>query len=887
MSKSKEIIFFVAVLLFSFSLVYSQSKETGAIIGKVVDTDAKPLPGVSVLLSSPNLIGGPQTALTSQDGRYRFVALPPGRYSVEASLVGFVKAKSERIDVTVGVTLTSDFVLRAGAIETTIDVIGKAPLIDLHASTTAEISLDQTYLQLIPSRNVTTSIVMMAPGVTYTGSAFGGEEDSGVLSQTDGVNNTESTYGSGMAVRLDYNAIQEARIMGVGAPAEYDGIGGIVADMVTKSGGNKFQLSGGFIYEGKSWNSTNTSVASLKPPVEQYLDANANIGGPLVKDKLWYFGSFRYERNRQDVTGFSSPIDDKKYNALLKLTAQVLKNTRLQGFFDLEGWKTANWNATSLTSPEAAASFKLNNNVWNASLLHIFGSSTFLEAKVAGFSGRQTFQGNQGTDVPGHVDLATGNSTANFALQGDTPISRVQVSAALSHHADDFIGTHDFKFGVQYETASSKNYLAYSGGQEYLDVLGQPYVLAISEGSRSNTTNTTLSFFAQDSWNVGDRLTINPGLRLNVYRGFGNNAQRTDYKNSVIAPRIGVSYDLFGDKSTAIKAHYGWYYSAMLANFYQGIDNITSPLTYALWMGPGVGYVDVVTLNRQGSYSMDPDVKHPRQDEFTVAVERTLFKDLSLSVTYINRRGRNFIQDVNYTGQFVESSLVDPVTGQTISVWQQTNPGVNQYIYTNPQVGGAYSIVMIDPSRKYQGLEFVLNKRFSDNWMMIASYTYSRSRGTFSTEFGGSQPGIYGLYNDPNNQTNAFGRPNDDPTHMFKLQATATLPWGILFGTNFTTMSGSTYTETVQVLLAQGITSIRLEPMGSHRLRPYTNLDFRLEKQLKFGDAFMMGVFANAFNLLNRSVPVAVVNLAGANFGSPISLNTPRAIRAGIRLSFY
>lgn len=888
MLKSKgRFLFFVVAVLVAFGFARAQSKETGAIIGKVADADLKPLPGVSIVLSSPNLIGGAQSALTNTDGRFRFVALPPGRYTVEASLTGFVKAKNERIDLSVGQTLSADFVLRLGGLETTVDVVGKAPLIDVRGSSTAEISLDQTYLQLMPSRNMTAAIVQMAPGVTTTGSAFGGEEDSGVLSQTDGVNNTESTYGSGMAVRLDYNSVQEARIMGVGAPAEYDGFNGIVADMVTKSGGNKFQMNGEFIYQGRSWNSTNTPIASLRPPVQQYLDANANIGGPFIADRLWYFASFRYERTQQDVTGFSSPIDDKKYNALFKLTAQVDEKTRLQGFFDLERWSTANWNATSLTSPEAAASFKLNNNVWNASLLHIFSSSTFLEAKIAGYSGEQIFQGNQGLNVPGHVDLVTGRSTGNYYLQGDMPFRRLQVNAALSHHVEEFLGTHDFKFGVQFDSAGAKNQQGYSDGKEYLDVMGMPYVLAKSAGFRSDATTTTLSFFAQDTWNVSDRLTINPGLRFNSYRGYGNITGQTDYKNSVLAPRIGLTYDLFGNNRTVLKAHYGWYYSAMLANFYKNMDDVTAPLTYAMWFGPAIGYSDVVTITRQGAYSMDPNIKHPRQDEFTMAVEQALMKDLTFSLTYIYRTGRNFIQDVNTTGQYLETSFVDPGTGKTVNVWLQTNPGDNKFIYTNPQTGGAYDVVKVDPSKKYQGLQFVLNKRFSDNWMLVASYTYSLSKGTFSTQFGGTQPGIYGMYNDPNSQTYAYGSPNDDPTHMFKLHGTAALPFGILFGANFTLMSGTTYTQQLPVMLPQGLMYIRLEPQGSRRLQSYSSLDFRLEKQFKIGDTFMVGVFADGFNLLNRSVPVAVLANAGASFETPISLSDPRAFRAGVRFSFY
>ena len=880
-------LFVVFIFLLPISLAYSQSKETGAIVGTVKDDELKPLPGVSVILSSPNLIGGPKTATTNEYGKYRFVALPPGTYSVDVKLEGFVPAKSERIELSVGVTLTADFVLKVGGIEKTIEVIGKPPLIDVRGSSTAEIALDRSYLENIPNRNVTLGIVNLAPGVTNTGSAFGGEENSGILAESDSVNNTESLYGSGMAVRLDYNAVQEAKIMGVGAPAEYDGIEGIMANMITKSGGNNLQAHGEFIYEGKSWNSSNTSIEALKPPVESYYDANAYLGGPLIKDKLWFFTSFRHERTKQDVTGFSSPIDDKKYNGLFKVTAQATKSTRIQGFFDLERWKIDNWNATSLTSPEAAYAFDLHNNVWNASLLHTFSNSTFLEAKIAGYSGAQVFQGNEGKDTPSHYDLVTGRATGNSGYYGNMPIQRLQLNASLSHHAEDFIiGTHDFKFGVQYENGNSQLQQGYSGGKEYIDVLGSPYLLIKWAGFESHTDCRTLSFFAQDSWNVTSRLTINPGLRYNLFRGIGKITDQTIYKNSGVAPRIGFSYNLFGDNSTVLKAHYGWYYSSLKGNYFKAIDDKYQPLTYSIWLGPGVGYFDFLTLNLGGTYKMDPNIKHPRQEEFTVALERELIKDFSLSVTYILRNGENFIQDVNYTGTYVPQQIVDPGTGKTITVWLQTNPGNNKYILTNPGVGGPYDAVKVDPKKRYQALEFVLNKRFSNKWMMIASYIFSKTRGTFSNEFGGSQPGLYGLYNDPNNQTNAYGSPNDDPTHMFKLQATTILPFGISCGINFTYESGTTYTRTLPVLLPQGLVYINAEERGARRLKPYESLDFRIEKQFYLGDRYKLGVFADAFNLFNRSVATAVLNTSGPNFENPISLTSPRAIRAGVRFFF-
>jgi outer membrane receptor protein involved in Fe transport len=880
-----ELIILGIALLLIVSFSFSQSKETGAIEGTVKDDNLEPLPGATVSLSSPNLIGGDQTMLTSGSGKYRFVALPPGTYTVEVSLEGFQSAKRVGIKLSVGLTLTADIILKLGEITEEVVVTAESPLIDLKSSATSEVALTKDYLENIPTGNVTLEIVNLAPGVTNTGSAFGGEENSGVHAQSDGVNNTEATFGSGMAVRLDYNIVEEAKIMGVGAPAEYGGVEGIIANMITKSGGNDFQVHGEFIYQDKSWNSRDVDDVNLIPPAQKYYDINAYLGGPIVKDRLWFFGAFRRVKFEEDVTGYPDPIDNRQNNYFFKLTAQPAGKTRIQAFFDRETWDIDNWNANAATTPEAAWVFDLHNSVWNFSLFHIFSKSTFLEAKVAGYSGAQIFEGNQGRDVPSRYDVVTGITTGNAGQYGDVPMQRFQVSGALSHHAEEFIGkSHDFKIGIQFGSGSSQIDQGFSGGKLYYDIMGYPYAYNAWEGVESDIESRTISFFAQDTWRITDRLTINPGLRYNIFRGIGKNLNETIYKAEGFAPRIGFNYNLFGDNSTVLKAHYGWYFASMKGSYYKNIDDIINDYVFYLWLGPAIGYFEFLRVPLQGAYSMDPDIKHPRQDELTVGIERELITDLSLSVSYILRTGKNFIQEVNTTGMFVQAPYPDPETGQPINVWVQTNPGQNELLYTNPEVGGPYDVVKVNPRRKYQALEFVLNKRFSNRWMLLASYVYSKAEGTFGNEFGGSQP-AWGYYTDPNNQINMEGRPVNDPRHMFKLQGTVLLPLDFSIGANFSYISGTTYDRSIPVLLPQGLVYVRTEERGSRRLDPFITMDVRVEKQFNFSTT-RVGVFLDAFNLFNRSVPIAVQNAPGPNFEKAVALSQPRGLRLGIRFFF-
>ncbi|MEN8162763.1 MAG: TonB-dependent receptor [Acidobacteriota bacterium] len=870
------------------SWTYSQSMETGAIEGTVQDDQGNFVFGATVTISSPHLIGGDQTATTNKNGKYRFVVLPPGTYSVDAATPGFTPQRLVDLRLSVSTTLTADFTLKLGEIKDEITVLAEAPLIDVVSSSTSNIVLQEDFLRNIPTGQDSRTIVNLAPGVTNSGSAYGAEENSGVQPQADGVNTTEATSGSNMAVRLDYNIVQETNIHGVGAAAEYGGVDGVIANMITKSGGNSFKGHVEYIHQDEGWNSTNTSVEELTPPGKSYADANFYLGGPIVRDKVWFFGAYRHVGEETQVTGFDHPMDQKMDNIFLKITAQPSARTRIQGFYEYETNDVDNYGANALTSPEAAMVFDLHNNVWNFSLFHIFSDSTFLEAKFAGYDGAQLIDGKAGRDVPSRDDLATGMSYDNSFMYVDMPVQRLQLDTALSHYTDQFLsGSHDFKVGAQYEKGSTQVVQGVNGGMSYTEMAGEPYLLVEWGGVESDIESTTLSFFAQESWRVNDRLTINPGLRYNIYRGEGNNTGQTIYEAEGLAPRLGFSYNLFGDNKTILKGHYGWYYSGMKGNYYKSIDDVIHDYVMSIWMGPDVGYYEFLRFTSENTYSMDPNIDHPRTEEFTIGVQRELSKDLSLSATYIHREGKDSIQTVNTTGEYVEMPYTDPETGEVSTIWAQTNPGEDQYQYTNPDAGGPYDVVMLDPKMEYDSFSLTLNKRYSNRWMLLASYVYTDITSTFGNSFGDTQPRPgAGLYSSPNAQINAEGRPNNDPTHMVKIQGTANLPLDFSLGMNFTYVSGTTYQRnSFPEMLPQGLVSFMTEQQGARRLDDHISLDLRLEKQFSFGDN-KLGIFVDAYNLLDRSVPTAVYTTAGENFENPTALSTPRGVKAGLRFFF-
>ncbi len=875
------------IIFFIFSLSsFSQSKETGAIQGRVVDQNGNPVPGATVIISSKSLVQGEITAITGENGKFRFVALPPGEYSIEAQLEGFTPAKRTGLRLHVGMTLTVDLKLTIGELKETIEVVAKPPLVDVKDSSTAATNLTKELLQNIPNSQFVTNIVNLAPGV-HNSSAFGGAAYSGVSYQVDGVDVSDPEGGTAW-VFLDYNVIEEAKVMSLGLPAEYGGFTGAILNTVTKSGGNTFEGHAEFLYQGDDWNDSNSDDPDLQPPKQGFFDGNFHLGGPIIKDKLWFFLGLQYYRTKRYPAGFPEPVDYKQPRSFIKFTYQPNRDNRVQAFFEYDRYDGINRGASAKTSPEATVEQKSPEKVWNVSYLHIFSDTTFMEAKFAGYVGYYYLEPEQGRDVAGHIDAATGWATVNAAYYFLADRSHYQGNLSVSHHAEDFIkGSHDFKFGVELEKNWTRNRYGYNGGGiMYYDYNGEPYLAFGYEGYDVDADTFRVSMYAQDSWTISDKLTINPGVRVNIYRGYLKHLDETVYKTMGVAPRIGITYDVFGDHTTAIKAHYGRYYEGLYSAYFYNLDPNRSD--FVLYYVPQYGQlIELVRWPYENVYSIDENIKHPYMDQFTIGIEKELMTDVSISLTYIYRKNKDLIDAVNYTGEYNMITVTDPETGQKYNAYDQINPGEDKYIITNPKEG-LYPICGFTPYRKYEGFEIVLNKRFSNKWQLLASYVYGKATGNYNNNFwggSGSNVGQSSVFKDPNYQINAEGHLTYDPTHMLKLQGTVVLPLDIYFNFYFSYISGNTYTRTLRVFLSQGVRPIFTEPRGSRRLPALKNLDMRIEKVFKF-EKIRVGLILDVFNVFNTGVATSVYPYVGSSFEDVLSMNMPRGYRAGIRFFF-
>ncbi|MFH1946273.1 MAG: TonB-dependent receptor [Acidobacteriota bacterium] len=859
----KSLVCLLGVFLLIAPLALSQSRETGAIGGTVLDDEGVPLPGVTMSVTSPNLIR-PRSMMTDASGQFRFPALPPGFYAIKVELAGFGSQIRENVRVTTTASLSIDFTLAPASLQEEVTVVAVSPTIDVKSTETASVTLGSDILMNMPFSNFAMDIVNLAPGVNDN-VAYGASSSTGISYQIDGVDVSDPEAGSAWVFN-DPNIVEEAKIMGVGLPAEYGNFTGVIFNLVTKSGGNEFSGMTQFFYQGDKWLNDNYDAyiddfPDLSSSGEAIFDIAGNLGGPIVKDKVWFFFGAQYYRSKNYVTGFPEAVDYKQPRAFLKLTAQLTNKTSINSFLEYDAYNGINRGASVTSAPDATLNQVSPDIVGNFSLTHIFSERTFFDIKAAFFHGYYYLDPEAG-DVAAHYNI---NDNMRYDSRGYffyADRDRIQANTSVTHYAEDFLGgDHDFKFGVEFEYGNVRNRFGYTGPNAYyyVDYTGYgPYgyyytgnYLAYQyEGYDTKTKYTRLEGFVQDSWKIGDRLNISIGARLSQLWG-GVQTKGNVYNNFRLAPRVGFTYDLLGDKSTILKAHFGQFTEAMLTAFHDRLNPASAYQDYTgfFWDTIGQEWIEWFRVEYEDLYTLDSNIKHPYMNQYTVSVERELFKDTSLSVTYINREWKNIWGRVDSKALYEPVEVFIPELNKTFTVYNQTNPGEHAYLLKNIVKGDTN--ISLDPYRKYQGLQFTFHKRFSNKWQLLASYVYSKATGTLDNGFA-DDIGWGGSTDDPNFWINADGESTNSPTHQVKIQGTYVLPFGIQFNAYFRAISGDTWTTRYRTQrFGQGRVTFFTEDRGSNRYETGMLLDLRLEKTFTLAGKYRIGVIGDVFNVFN------------------------------------
>jgi hypothetical protein len=910
------------VLIFMLGIALgtaSAQRLTGKITGVATDEQGAPLPGVAVEISSPALMGV-QSQITSDKGTYRFLNLPPGEYKIIYKLAAFETIEKENIKVSIDSTVTEDVVLKPMTLQETVTVTGEAPIVDVAGSKTSTMySLNQ--IENLPSGRLSFfDIIKQNPGFSpQTGdtssstsqiSAFGSNsEENGQY--IDGVQLSSPETGIAWQ-QPTMEMFEEVEVTGIGASAEYGNFTGAYINIVTKSGGNEFSGSVGYYGQFDALTGDNNPVPYNDETGEGYhsfhrekfSDVAFTLGGPIIKDKIWFFEY--YQKQVDSASAWQgNPDVPAKYTGneqFFKFTMQPASKHRLVLSFG-RSFKYYPAAVDAWNLPESVGANTVPIYSWNAHYTFLASGNSFFELKYSGYYSTSDYMPAFGGDInnPVHYDLATGVTSQGLLFGWKYKTSQQKLNATMSHFAEDFLaGDHDFKFGVQFGRGAVETWGGYGGGKLYLDYNSEPYLLYEQNIFSYGGTVQSVGAFVDDSWKVGNRLVLNLGIRFDYHNGYipslpiMDGWTETNQKGpkledlivwKVLSPRIGLVYQLTADQKTLFKASYGRYFNyPYTANWEWPGPNVTDK-TASSWNG--TGWDIMFTIPGEMGYRVDENLKNPYADQISFGLERELFADSSIGLTYLYKVQKNTIGYVNAAGIYEEVQRVSPDNGETYTVFNQVNAPAEDDLLTNPAGWG----------QNYRGLLFSFTKRYSRRWLLNASLTLSKSEGlnlaSASTSGGFSLVWVTKKFGtDPNDLVNAKGALIFDRRWSLKVSGVYDFPLGILASANLIYQQGRPRIHFVRVYdLDQrpgSYYAIIAEPKGTERFPDQLMFDLRIQKSFNLYKTLQLQLFGDIFNLFNDGTYYAyrAYNLWSESYNVPSEMALPRRVQVGAKLQF-
>lgn len=939
----------VALLLASSPVLFAQ-RTTGTISGVVKDSSGAPLPGVAASVTGPNVVGS-QTSTSGSDGFYRLGNLPPGEYQLSFALTGFKPLTRRSVRVTVGSVSEENASLELGQLQEAVEVTAEASVVDTTSNQVGS-NFDRNWVENAPvRRNSFFDLIAQAPGSLQGGEGsgngagrtmvYGSSYDENSF-QVDGVDITDNYFNEALA-EPNVDAIDQVEVLSLGAPAEYGNLTGAVYNIVTRQGTNDFHGDVNFYWQGDGLTSDNSSGIQNPDKTfmngcaddptkhcpwkrDQYNDFTAQLGGPLIKDSLWFFAS--YQGQRDSYFKASIPSSDELFRVrnvkdrfFGKLTWQLSPKHKLVGTFHLD--KGHKDNGLGLNSaPTTAWTRYAKTPTPGLAYTGVLSDKTVVDVRYSGFygdvSGGPT-DPSQPKNLTRFIDNDTGFISGGHYYWYDLQPKRNTATAKVSHLADKFLGSsHDFKFGVQYSDAVAKGIYGYNN-LVYTYSLSYPgYGYGIARQPFSYSGNSrNLGVFFDDTVRVNSRLTLNLGLRWDHDKAYSAKQDELDaneqptgvvfpetdfYTWTSWSPRLGFNLKLTSDGKTALKGHWGRYHRAVATGEYA---NVIGPNVKPYLAGP----YDTVTnefgeltpISSNTNLHVDPNYKSPYTDQYILSLERELTPGFGAFVNYVHKKGGDIAAWKETQGTYVQIPFTDNIgqgaTGRTFPIYQLvTDPADRQFSITNsPQ-----------QTSQVNAVSFGVTRPMKKNLSFNASAVWLKATGTLQegqggageqgsgvgiTQRGGLQFRNFGR--NPNQFVNADGRLRSDVEWQVKSQVVYQLPKGFLVSGAFSYRSGAWLIRRYKV--PGSITNIPdnnvllLQARGDlPRIQGVTLFDARIEKDFKIGKNVRLGVFADLLNLLNNDATQTVQSTIPTSsvFWFPAEPVDPRRAMVGTRLRF-
>ena len=913
------VLLFAAACTLQVRTVAAQSL-TGALIGTVKDVQGAVLRGAVVRVSSPAVIGGAQTLTTNANGQLRFPSLPPGLYVLDVAVQGFKAYHEEDIRIGIGSTLERTVILNLENLEESLVVEGAGSRIEARGSG-FETRFGPEDLRAIPTRRFSMfDFIRAAPGVSPTSpgsvstnsiSAFG----SGTNENTFLIDGTNFTCPCSGEARSEpgVDFIQEVQVQSVGASAEFGNLQGAVVNVITRQGSDRFLSDASYygqtaaltsqprqlVFQGP--NQTKSGYGRVK-----YRDVTTNAGGPVVRGRVWFFAGYQHLRDYDSQPGTDPALprtyeQDKVFG---KLTWRLAPGLQLLQSFHNEFW--VNPELPTFVRPFEATQRRHASvpAMTFGHLTHTLSSNTVWDARVGRFVFVRDDDPNSGSVMPSRFDRATSVFGGGPPAVGRLTLIRTTAKATINHYRPGLLGAdHQWRAGVQLEKGEHHLSTIIPTGVRFIDDRGRPFQAISSDPSIAGGVFATAAGFVSDAITIGSSLTINAGLRFDHSRAISQDLPVLDAQGretdtmvrglgtlftwNMWSPRLGITMKLTGDGRTMLRGSYGRFNQGVLTGELAPFHPAATPITTAAFDPSTGAYTTIVSVvDPKRNLRLDPELRTPRTDEYSIGVDREIGRGLAVALAYVRKDGRNFVGWTDVGGQYGEETrpLAD---GRSLPVFVIANTADRRFLLTNP---AGYSL-------EYNGLVMAAEKRRSHGWQAFGSYTLSRASGlqvSSGTTAAGSQVSTIAgapyltFGQDPNSLINASGRLANDRPHMLRVMGSMDIPrTGFVAAANVQHFSGKPWAATAQIALPQGDQRILLEPRGSRRLSSQTLVDVRISKTMSVGPSKRIELLVDVLNVLNDAAEegLATDNLFSQNFGQPSAFVDPRRVMFGVRLN--
>lgn len=892
---------------------------TGALIGTVKDAHGAGVPDAVVRIRSTALIGGSLEVRTNEKGQLRFPVLPPGTYEVEITKPGFRTAVVSGIEIGGGDTLERSVVLQPASVAEAIVVRGESSrLAGRQPGFRTRFGAED--LRTIPTRRASMfDFIRAAPGISPTSpssgtattvSAFG----SGVNTNAfliDGTNFTCPCIGIARS-EPGVDFIQEVQVQTAGASAEFGNMQGAVINVITRQGSDRYLPEASAYWQSSALTSEPVRLRETGYERVRYRDATTNLGGPILRDRLWFFTGYQHLRDYDSQPGTNSaqPRRYEQDKVVGKLTWRLAPGWTLFNSFHEEFWVNPQQPTTNRpyeTTLRVSASVPA---ITFGHLTHTLSPNTVWDVRAGHFVYSEEGRPSTGdlTAVSRFDPVTRIQSGAPFFF-ADVRLGRTSVKSTMTHYRSGvWRADHELKLGGQVEKGGHSIAIVTPTGERFIDINGRPAQKFARAPSHIGGQFITAATFVSDTIRLGEDLTVSAGLRFEHNRathqdlhGVDLAGRRTDeifrgggtvYTWNVLSPRLGVTKKLDASGRTVMRASYGRFYQGVLTAEIDFFHPGALPI-YQTNLVTGEVRVDDPKVNLR----LDPHTRAPHTDEYSAGVDREVGRGIAVAIAYVHKNGRDAIGWTDIAGSYRQE--VRPLAnGMSIPVFlldtAATPPAARRYLLTNQE----------DYSAKYRGLVIAVEKRRSHGWQAFGSYTLSRASGlqaSSGTTAAGEQTstvapaGTFGR--DPNDLTNARGRLANDRPHILRWMTSIDVPrTGLLVAANLQHFSGKPWAATTVVDAGSHNSQQRilLEARGSRRLSSQTLLDVRVSRAIQVGRRVRVEMLADLLNVLNETAEEGIEtdtlttdkDERVPNFGIPNVFVDPRRVMLGVRFNF-